>query len=112
MGSRMIVVTALLVFAVLCLAQPAASYDDDLTAEYSVTTLDDYHYINDFDPPYGANYVYPKTKYWLHDVVSWSEEFYWYNNSVWQTDFGTQTSGYKGLDEADYHIHFGHGGKA
>lgn len=111
MGSRMIVVNALLVFAVLCLAHPAASYDDDLTAEYSVTTLDEYHYAKDLDPPYGANYVYPKTKYWLHDVVSWNEAFYNDNDTVLQTDFGTQTSGYQGLDEADYHIHCGHGGE-
>jgi len=113
MRSRMIVVNALLVFAVLCLAHPAASYDDDLTAEYSVTTLDKYHHIQPFDPPYGANYVYPKTKYWLHDEVpyAWNEAFYKDNDTVWQTHFGIQTSGYQGLDEADYHIHFGHGGE-
>ncbi|MEA1893914.1 MAG: DUF6345 domain-containing protein [Euryarchaeota archaeon] len=113
MRSRMIVVNALLVFAVLCLAHPAASYDDDLTAEYSVTTVDDYHLVKDFDPPYGANYVYPKTKHWLCNEVpyAWDEAFYNDNDTVLQTDFGTQTSGYQGLDEADYHIHCGHGGE-
>ena len=85
--------------------------DDDLMKEYSVTTLDKYNYTTGFDPAYGANYIYPKTKYWLQDKNSWTKKFYWYNSTVWQTDFGTQTSGYQGLDEADYHIHFGHGGK-
>ncbi len=98
-------------FVLLTLALPAASYDDDLMTEYSVTTVDSYRYVGGFNPPYGANYVYPKTKYWLQDQNAWIEKFYWYNDTVWQTDFGTQTSGYQGLDEADYHIHFGHGGQ-
>jgi len=63
-------------FILMALAVPAASYDDDLTAEYSVTTIDRYANPNwSFNPPFGANNVYPKTKYWLQDQNAWTENF-------------------------------------
>lgn len=98
-------------FILMALAVPAASYDDDLTTEYSVTTRDNYsNPAWNIIPPYGKNYVYPKTKYWLEDKNAWTKLFYWYDDLVWDIDYGKQTSGYQGLDEADYHIDVGHSG--
>ncbi|WP_129597372.1 hypothetical protein [Methanohalophilus profundi] len=75
--------------------------------EYSVTTIDEYVILGDLDP-WGQN-EYERVEYWLHDVAGWTEEFHESEYNVDESDFGTSNSGYKGLDEADFHFHFGHG---
>ncbi|WP_290597917.1 MULTISPECIES: DUF6345 domain-containing protein [unclassified Archaeoglobus] len=47
---------------------------------------------------------------WLQNA-GWSREFRHADAEVKKVDFGTQNSGYEGLDEADFHFHFGHGYK-
>ena len=64
--------------------------------------------------------VYPSLPYreemhstiqnWLTGTPGWSEQFYASNTEVEDTDFGTQDSGYIGLDDAVLHYHYGHGG--
>ncbi|MEA1863758.1 MAG: DUF6345 domain-containing protein [Euryarchaeota archaeon] len=83
--------------------------------KYSVTIIEDYSKsrllngkpLENLDP-WGQE-AYDKVRYWLHDQAGWSEEFYENDSDVGETDFGTKNVGYKGLDEADFHYHFGHG---
>ncbi|MEA1865795.1 MAG: DUF6345 domain-containing protein [Euryarchaeota archaeon] len=82
--------------------------------KYSVTIIEDYSKsgvpgdrLCNLDP-WGQE-AYDKVRYWLHDTAGWSEEFYENDSDVGETDFGTKNVGYKGLDEADFHYHFGHG---
>jgi hypothetical protein len=82
--------------------------NDDGILEYSVTTIEDYSHIDDL-APYGQE-MYEKVEYWLKDHADWNEHFYVINESVDESDFGTSNNGDQGLDEADFHYHFGHGG--
>jgi hypothetical protein len=78
--------------------------------EYSVTTIEDYsdsEWLGNLDPWGQLNY--DKIEYWFHDQAGWTEHFWEKNDSVDEPDFGTSNSGYQGLDEADFHYHFGHG---
>lgn len=40
----------------------------------------------------------------------YDRRFVWSERWVWNIDFDIYNSGYEGLDEADFHIHSGHGG--
>ena len=74
--------------------------------EYSCT------WINHFDT---ANDL-PDCDDDTNSVVAWlssrgyERRFVWSENLVWKIDFDIYNSGYEGLDEADFHIHSGHGG--
>ncbi|PKL57745.1 MAG: hypothetical protein CVV34_05910, partial [Methanomicrobiales archaeon HGW-Methanomicrobiales-5] len=46
---------------------------------------------------------------WLGGSAGWSQRFYDQDGNVNDLDFGSQDSGYQGLDEAELHYHFGHG---
>jgi len=83
--------------------------DDDNVLEYSVTIIEDYSDspLGDLDP-YGQE-SYDILEDVLHDCVHWTEKFHEVNDAVDEPDFGTSNSGYQGLDEADFHYHFGHG---
>lgn len=75
--------------------------------EYSVTTIEDYVVLDDLDP--WGQQEYANVEHWLHDVAGWTEEFYESEYNVDESDFGTSDTGYLGLDDADFHFHFGHG---
>jgi hypothetical protein len=75
--------------------------------EYSVTTIEEYITLSDLDP-WGQK-EYERIEYWLHDIAGWNEEFYENEYNVDESDFGTSTGGYEGLDEADFHFHLVHG---
>ena len=84
--------------------------NDDGKIEYSVTIIEDYSesfLLGDLDP--WGQLFYEKVEEWLKDQESWTEKFYEVNESVDEADFGTSDTGYQGLDEADFHYHFGHG---
>ena len=96
-----------LVVVALCLATATAC-----AYTYSITNVEDYLYSSveggpaDLTPwgTYESNIV----KNWFGNA-GWTEEFYHANGSVIKEDFGTSNTGYEGLDEADFHFHFGHG---
>ncbi len=75
--------------------------------EYSVTVIEEYSNLEDLDP-FGVE-CYQKVSYWLGVRAGWSEQFYERDWDVTQEDLGTDDSGYQGLDEVDFHYHFGHG---
>ena len=50
-----------------------------------------------------------QTKAWLGSR-GYAQRFVWSEDFVWDIDFDIHNSGYEGLDEADFHIHSGHGG--
>jgi len=84
--------------------------DDDNVLEYSATIIEDYSdslWLGDLDP-YGQE-SYDILEDVLHDRFHWTEKFHEMDDSVDEPDFGTSNSGYQGLDEADFHYHFGHG---
>ena len=81
--------------------------NDDGTIEYSVTTIEDYSNICDL-APYGQN-AYNTLECVLND--GWTKSFYKVNESVDESDLGTGDGDYQGLDGADFHYHFGHGGE-
>jgi len=95
------IVGILAILLLLCTVVPV------MAAEYSVTTIEHYQFMNDLDP-YGS-LCYEKVEYWLHDYDGWTEEFHETERDVEDSDFGCSNSGYQGLDEADFHYHFGHG---
>lgn len=95
----------LAILLLLCTVVPVMA--EDTSIEYSVTTIEHYQFMNDLDP-YGS-LCYEKVEYWLHDYDGWSEEFHETEHDVEDSDFGCSNSGYQGLDEADFHYHFGHG---
>ncbi len=83
--------------------------------EYSITFVEDYEHSSDPWPcsvsdltPWGtleANVV----EKWLGDKAGWYKVFRHKDDYVEKEDFGISDDGYEGLDEADFHLHFGHG---
>lgn len=83
--------------------------------EYSITIVEDYEHSYDPWPcsvgdllPWGtleANIV----EDWLGKKAGWYNIFRKKDNGVTKADFGVNNVGYQGLDEADFHFHFGHG---
>lgn len=74
--------------------------------EYSVT------WINQFDTASDL----PDCNIDANETVSWlgsrgyDNFFVWGDYDAWKIDFDIYNSGYEGLDEADFHLHSGHGG--
>jgi len=102
-------VSLAVVFSLLLAASiPALAADDDATKEYSVTLVDRYAYVGNLSD-YGKDYLYPVIQYHF-PPDGWDETFCWNDTAAWDIDFGKLTSGYEGLDEADFHFHWGHGG--
>jgi len=78
-----------------------------LAYSYSVTNVEDYE-NSDMDlMPWGTD-VTNVVKSWLNNA-GWAMNFYHTNGNVDETDFGSQNSGFQGLDGAQLHYHFGHG---
>jgi hypothetical protein len=106
-GTKVKAINLAVVIAVLCL-----SVGTTAGHTYSITNIEDYLYSiveggpKDLTPwgTYESNIV----KDWFTNE-KWVEEFYHANGTVTKEDFGTSDSGYEGLDEADFHFHFGHG---
>lgn len=99
----MIKITLGLLVAVCMTSMPVTAY------QYSMTSV----YVYDNPPPGSslpyANEIHTTVRNWLTGAPGWTERFYEFNPYVEDTDFGSQNSGYQGLDEADLHYHFGHG---
>jgi hypothetical protein len=84
--------------------------------EYSITNVENYLYSVVPQPCKVKDLYYGtaesnKVKFWLGNKLGWVERFYHKDANVKKEDFGTSNSGYEGLDEADFHFHFGHGYK-
>ncbi len=83
--------------------------------EYSITFVEDYEHSSDPWPcsvsdltPWGtleANVV----EKWLGDKAGWYKVSRHKDDNVEKEDFGISDDGYEGLDEVDFHFHFGHG---
>jgi len=83
--------------------------DDDNVLEYSVTIIEDYSDSSWFGGLTRGQESYDALVEYIRDDAHWTERFYEPDDSVDEPDFGTSNSGYQGLDEADFHYHFGHG---
>jgi len=102
MKLRILVITGLILVLLTVITIPVSAY------EYSMTSVSVYN-----NPPPGsalpyANEIHNNVQSWLTGA-GWTQRFYEFNPYVEDTDFGSQNSGYQGLDEADLHYHFGHG---
>jgi hypothetical protein len=74
--------------------------------EYSVTWINHFDTASDLgDCNIDAN----ETVAWLGSR-GYSNFFVWGDYDAWKIDFDIYNSGYEGLDEADFHLHSGHGG--
>jgi|Deesub1362B_J571_1020462.scaffolds.fasta_scaffold05925_2 hypothetical protein len=87
-------------FATILLTPSSSAYS------YSMTIIEDYSWMDDLTP-WGTQFA---------DIVDtklsndgWTKEFYHKDSEVTKEDFGTSNYGYEGLDETDFHWHFGHG---
>ena len=83
--------------------------DDDNVLEYSVTIIEDYSDSLFLDDLTRGQESYDALVFYIRDDAHWTERFYELDDAVDEPDFGTSNSGYQGLDEADFHYHFGHG---
>lgn len=83
------------------LAPPVAAY------QYSMTNVEWYDTLSDLFP-WGRN-ICTVVSNWLGGSAGWSQQFYDQDGNVNDLDFGSQDSGYQGLDGAELHYHFGHG---
>ena len=102
MRKNIMAFTAISAFIFFMLASPSNSE----IPEYSCT------WINEFDTASDL----PDCDDDTDTTISWlssrgyDRRFVWSNHLVWEIDFDIYNSGYEGLDEADFHIHSGHGG--
>lgn len=85
----------------ILLANPALAY------QYSMTNVEWYDSSPDLYP--GGTNVCNVVSSWLGGGAGWSQRFYDRDSNVNDLDFGSQNTGYQGLDEAEFHYHFGHG---
>ncbi len=82
------------------LSVPVSAY------QYSITNVEWYDNSEDLYP-FGTG-VANAVKNRLNGA-GWSQRFYETDYNVDDYDFGYSQSGYQGLDEAEFHYHFGHG---
>jgi hypothetical protein len=75
--------------------------------KFSMTNVEWYDTSDDLFP-WGRN-VCNVVSNWMIGSAGWSQRFYDRDGDVNDLDFGSQNSGYQGLDEAEFHYHFGHG---
>jgi len=82
---------------------------------YSITIVEDYEHSSDPWPcsvsdltPWGKMEA-DLVEEWLGNKAGWYKEFRHEDSEVTKEDLGTSNIGYEGLDEADFHFHFGHG---
>ncbi len=77
---------------------------------YSMTSVTIYTNASTFPSlPYRSE-MHNAIRNRLTGSPGWSELFFQEETAVDDSDFGTQNSVYHGLDEADLHYHYGHGG--
>ncbi|OPY36104.1 MAG: PKD domain protein [Methanoregula sp. PtaU1.Bin051] len=87
--------------------------EDYITVEtptYSMTSVTLYTNASYYPSLPNGQAMHDTIQNWLTGTPGWSESFYQENTEVEDTDFGTQNSGYQGLDETVLHYHYGHGG--
>lgn len=82
------------------LSVPVSAY------QYSITNVEQYDHSEDLYP-FGTG-VSHAVKNRLNNA-EWSQKFYEVDWNVNEYDLGYSQSGYQGLDEAEFHNHFGHG---
>jgi hypothetical protein len=75
--------------------------------KFSMTNVEWYDTSDDLFP-WGSN-VCNVVSNWMIGSAGWSQRFYDRDGDVNDLDFGSQNSGYQGLDEGQFHYHFGHG---
>jgi hypothetical protein len=101
MSHKTIGAIVLALFLMSAITIPVSAY------QYSMTNVEWYDTISDLFP-WGRD-VCNVVSNWMGGSAGWSQRFYDRDGNVNDLDFGSQNSGYQGLDEAEFHYHFGHG---
>ncbi len=90
------------------------AFNRPLPLSYSMTMIEQCATIPFYGTSYGSlepfgTRTHNEVVNWLEQKDGWKNLFYHNDSHVVVEDFGTNTVGYQGLDDATFHIHMGHG---